>query len=168
MNSEEDVKEYLKRNPPYWCSKYPKLVAEEWHVNFPSSQDGIGDLVFSDASESKYLVVEVKYLNPRSGGTARASRNYARQKVEEQAKRYGKEWARRCTGKEVKACGYLHADTPELAGPWLIQEATQARPLQTEQDAGQGWLFSAIAGVAAVAATTYLANEYTNRQQRRN
>jgi hypothetical protein len=64
MNESEDV-DNLIANPPSWLSEYPMLVAREWPVREYFTNEGVGDLVFADQARTKYLVVEVKCLNPR-------------------------------------------------------------------------------------------------------
>jgi hypothetical protein len=98
------------------------------------------------------LVVEVKCLNPRQGSTARTSRNNARQKVAEQARRYGEEWAKQNPKAEVKACPYLHSEIPELMGPWLIHgkpDRVSPSVIQAGPDQGVGW--GALAGISVLA-----------------
>ena len=73
---------------------FPFLVLREWEVVPGASQSGVGDLVFTDG-DGRYAVVEVKFLNPGSGHTARESRRRGRQTVWWQAEHYGEKLFRR-------------------------------------------------------------------------
>ena len=68
---------------------YKDVYAQEWDVIPGWPQFGKGDLVFKQPGLDKFLVVETKYLTTNTGHTARVSRNRGRQKVIEQAYRYG-------------------------------------------------------------------------------
>ena len=78
------------RVAPLEILPYKDVYAQEWDVVPGQTQCGKGDLVFKQPGLDKFLVVETKYLTTNSGHTARASRNRGRQKVIEQAYRYGK------------------------------------------------------------------------------
>ncbi len=74
-------------------AEYPFLYDDEWEVQPGQSNLGKGDLVFTDG-EGRFAVIEVKYLNPYTGKTARVKRNKQRNQVVEQAKRYAEEFQR--------------------------------------------------------------------------
>ncbi|KAI9100544.1 hypothetical protein DFS34DRAFT_592430 [Phlyctochytrium arcticum] len=74
----------------YERSRYPFCVAVEWEVE-PS---GKGDLVFTNADETKYLVIETKVLHNGTGSTASNARTVARRKNAEQVQRYTDAWAK--------------------------------------------------------------------------
>ena len=77
------------------------MFARECYVENDRSDKGVGDVVFSDHRGERFLIVEVKHLNPRTGNTARVSRNDARQKVRQQAEFYGKAWTAKHPGRRV-------------------------------------------------------------------
>lgn len=67
---------------------HPFLIDDEWDVVPGRTNEGRGDLVFTD-NRGSFAVVEVKFINnDRSGRTARSKRTDARGKVREQASRY--------------------------------------------------------------------------------
>ena len=71
---------------------YPYLIAYEWKVDLPEARllrPHVGDLVFMD-EHHRFLVVEVKYIDDESkGDVARKKRNQRRNKVCNQAIKYG-------------------------------------------------------------------------------
>jgi hypothetical protein len=71
---------------------YPYLIGYEWKVDLPEVRllrPHIGDLVFMD-EHHRFLVVEVKYIDDESkGDVARKKRNQRRNKVCNQAIKYG-------------------------------------------------------------------------------
>lgn len=89
---EQDLVQILAGCPPF---PYTVLVAQEWEVVPGMANYGVGDLVFSIPSSAEYLVIETKYLNKRSGRTAKTLRNRGRHKVKEQAEFYGRKWSDR-------------------------------------------------------------------------
>jgi len=67
---------------------HPYLIDDEWDVVAGKTNEGRGDLMFTNG-EGGFAVVEVKFIdNGRSGPTARAKRTDSRSKVREQALKY--------------------------------------------------------------------------------
>jgi hypothetical protein len=117
----DENKEYaLKRNLVLHSSEllpdYPYLFDDEWEVEANRTQDGKGDLVFTDG-EGRYAVVEVKWLDlDNSGKTVRTSRTKKRQKVQDQAVIYADE-LRQKLGDSVQVNAYCFTneyDRPQL------------------------------------------------------
>jgi hypothetical protein len=75
-------------------AKYPYICEHEWKINKFLPQRGVGDLVFTDG-KGNYMVMEVKWLNSRSGPTQRTKRRKKRKKVKKQALKYGKAYFRK-------------------------------------------------------------------------
>jgi hypothetical protein len=97
---------------------HPFLIDDEWDVVAGETNQGRGDLVFTDG-EGGYAVVEVKYLRDRSGRTARSKRTKSRKEVREQAVTYARAIASRI-GPDAKVSAYAYTneapDTPEKVG----------------------------------------------------
>ena len=67
---------------------FPFVVDDEWEFEPGHTNEGRGDLIFTDG-EGRFAVVELKYMdNNRSGPTARKKRTKDRGKVVEQAQDY--------------------------------------------------------------------------------
>ena len=82
---------------------YPYVVEDEWEVIADKSDEGMGDLVFTDGN-GNFAVVEVKYLDLYStGGTASSRRTKKRQKVKEQAVKYAEIYRKKKFVKSVKS-----------------------------------------------------------------
>lgn len=91
-----------------------QLVARNWHVLGYFTQYGVGDVVLKLADGS-FLVVEVKYLDFWSSGrTAITKRRKHRQKVREQAYKYGREWSVRHPGATTHTAVYTNERGLEL------------------------------------------------------
>ncbi|KAJ3009371.1 hypothetical protein HKX48_008009 [Thoreauomyces humboldtii] len=86
---------------------FPELVARDWEVQASRTDMGVGDLVFANKDKSRFMVVETRVLKKESGRTARGKRTKARQRVEEQAWRYGKAWALKHPETTVECCTYV-------------------------------------------------------------
>ena len=82
--SETCLHNLIMQFPP---NPFTQLVAHEW-----KSSSGQGDIVLKNPTKNSYLVVEAKFLNKRTGRSARTRRNRGRSYVKEQAKRYGFDW----------------------------------------------------------------------------
>ncbi len=95
---------------------YPFIVDDEWDVVPGKTNNGRGDLVFTDG-EGGFAVVEVKYIDlDRSGSTARSKRTDSRKKVVEQAMDYARLlYARVGPAARVEAYSF----TNERPGPVL-------------------------------------------------
>jgi hypothetical protein len=89
MDEEFILQQELIDAPP---APYTKLVAKEWTSLANMHHVGKGDLVFQKPQTNDFLVVETKHLTTRSGATAQKRRTMNRQKVVEQAFRYGAIW----------------------------------------------------------------------------
>ncbi|MAA79333.1 MAG: hypothetical protein CL916_08735 [Deltaproteobacteria bacterium] len=87
IRSERDLKIYLISNSSELLPDYTYVVDDEWFVIDGKSQYGKGDLLFTDGT-GHFAVVEIKYLTPYSGATARKKRNKGKNKVEEQVYKY--------------------------------------------------------------------------------
>lgn len=78
----------LVLRPPPLLSEYPLLISDEWEPFPGRSQDGKGDLVFTDG-RGRYAVVEVKWMGALyAGPSQRKRRNKKRGIVRKQAKIY--------------------------------------------------------------------------------
>ncbi len=88
ITNELELTQYLVASDQPQLRAFPLLIGWEWHVYPNRSQCGVGDLLFTDGT-GRFAVVEVKFLTPRGGHTARESRRRGRRKVELQAKTFG-------------------------------------------------------------------------------
>lgn len=94
-NHEFVLKRALVRRSPELLPAFPFLVEDEWEVSPGRTDQGRGDLIFTDG-EGAFAVVEVKYIDiDRSGRTARTKRTHSRSKVRDQACAYAMEALRR-------------------------------------------------------------------------
>lgn len=108
-------------------SDYPYLIDDEWEVEANRTQDGKGDLIFTDG-EGRYAVVEVKWLDlNRSGDTVRTSRNKKRQKVQEQAMIYAHALKQQL-GDSVQVAAYWF--TNEYEHPQLLEKPSSSVDLE--------------------------------------
>lgn len=105
--------QHFVRHSGTLLADYPFLVLREWEVVPGASQSGVGDLVFSDG-RGRYAVVEVKFLNPGCGHTARESRRRGRQTVWWQAEHYGKLLFRRIPGAAEVTCYVYTTDRMDM------------------------------------------------------
>ena len=86
---------------------YPFLIDCEWEEVPGRTQDGRGDLLFTDG-EGRYAVVEVKSILGSGQNTNR------RTQVEKQARRYLAAARKRFPGEEVEA--FVYTDDPMCPG----------------------------------------------------
>ena len=104
----DENKEFLLKSELIMSSKtlmpiYPYVVEDEWEVIADKSDEGMGDLVFTDGN-GNFAVVEVKYLDLQStGDTACSRRTKKRQKVKEQAVKYAEIYRKKKFVKSVKS-----------------------------------------------------------------
>ncbi|KAJ3163185.1 hypothetical protein HDU86_002354 [Geranomyces michiganensis] len=113
-----------------------ELFARDWQ---PDSLPGEGDLVFYNEDEQRFLIVEVKALHDGQGRTARASRNQARKKVDEQVKLYTNLWASKYPKHKISGTsfvGFMLEDAtfgetyyPDTPGGRRAQKADQSTVL---------------------------------------
>ncbi|MFW9854688.1 MAG: hypothetical protein ACFFFG_06490 [Candidatus Thorarchaeota archaeon] len=75
--------------------KFPFIFAYEFPLHPEMTNVGKIDLILVDPNEKSlhFLIVEIKYLQTKSGKTSRTSRTKKRRKVEEQADLYTKQFA---------------------------------------------------------------------------
>jgi Holliday junction resolvase-like predicted endonuclease len=91
-----------------------QLMARNWHVVSGWTHCGVGDVVLKLADGS-FLVVEVKYLDLWSSGrTAITKRRKHRNKVHEQAYKYGQAWRLRHPGVTTHTAVYTNERGLEL------------------------------------------------------
>lgn len=87
-NNEFHLKRILVLKSSQLLPQYPYVIDDEWEVQPNRTDEGRGDLVFTDGAGS-YAVVEVKWIDleesDRKGATKRTSNRRKRRKVEEQA-----------------------------------------------------------------------------------
>lgn len=104
----DENKEFLLKSELIMSRKtlmpmYPYVVEDEWEVITGKSDEGMGDLVFTDG-DGNFAVVEVKYLDKvSSGGTASSRRTKKRQKVKEQSVKYAQIYSKKEFVKSVKS-----------------------------------------------------------------
>lgn len=84
---------YQKQIDP--LDKFPFIFAYEFPLHPEMTNVGKIDLILVDPQDNipRFLIVEVKYLQMKSGKTSRTSRTKKRRKVEEQADLYTKQFA---------------------------------------------------------------------------
>ena len=116
-NQEYRLKQKLVLHSAELLPDYPYVFDDEWEVNENRTQDGKGDLIFTDG-EGRYAVVEVKWLDLKSSGkTTRTNRTKKRQKVQEQAVIYANELKQKM-GKSSQVTAYWftnECDKPQHA-----------------------------------------------------
>jgi len=117
-NNEYALKRDLVLNSHELLPNYPLLIDDEWEVEPNRTQDGKGDLLFTDGA-GRFAVVEVKWVDEdASGSNARTSRNAKRSKVKKQAANYAQALANRLKT-FIQIEGYWF--TNECHKPQLIQ-----------------------------------------------
>ncbi|KAJ3051641.1 hypothetical protein HK097_007341 [Rhizophlyctis rosea] len=122
MASECDLKRRMIRKPP---SDFPIVVVEDdWLVVLGRSDLGAGDLVFANRARTKYLVVEVKRKDDRTGPTPRRARNRAGQKVDEQLEAYMKAWAEKYPEASVYGQTNFGGELGPIIGPYPVGSST--------------------------------------------
>lgn len=88
----------------------PLVYDYEWESVSGRSDLGRGDLIFTDGV-STFAVVEVKYIDDRSGKTARTKRNKSRGLVKEQAREYTAAMVARHGDMPVSVRAYAYTNT---------------------------------------------------------
>ncbi|WP_121970331.1 hypothetical protein [Leptolyngbya sp. BC1307] len=95
-NSEYTLKRQLIRNSHQLLPEHPYVIEEEWEVEPGRTDQGRGDLVFTDG-DNCFAIVEVKWIDlsglGRKGSTRSVSNRKKRRKVEEQAVTYARLYA---------------------------------------------------------------------------
>ena len=90
---EQELKQRFVLDSQTLLPDYPFVIDDEWEVNPGRTDEGRGDLVFTDGN-GRFAVVEVKYIDltgdNRSGSkkTIKKSNQEKRKTVKEQAKTY--------------------------------------------------------------------------------
>lgn len=88
QNDEFLLKRRLVSESSTLLPDFPFVIDDEWEFEPGHTNEGRGDLIFTDA-QGRFAVVELKYIdNTRSGATARKKRTKDRSKVVEQAQDY--------------------------------------------------------------------------------
>ncbi|MGB3138703.1 MAG: hypothetical protein WBB18_17975 [Nodosilinea sp.] len=117
-NNELALKRDLVLRSQELLPNYPLLINDEWEVEPNRTQDGKGDLLFTDGAGC-YAVVEVKWVDvDTSGSTARSSRTGKRSRVKKQAANYAQALVN-CLQTFIQIEGYWF--TNECQTPQLIQ-----------------------------------------------
>ncbi len=118
-NDEFKLKRELVLRSRELLPEFPHLIDDEWEKVPGQTNNGRGDLVFTDGA-GRYAVVEVKFIDvARTGKTARTTRNDRRGKVWEQARKYAVDLVGRYADmKLVRAFVY----TNELPGAPVVVE----------------------------------------------
>lgn len=105
-NGEYALKRRLVLNSKKLFPSYPYVIEDEWEVQPGRTDQGRGDLVFTDGSGG-FAVVEVKSLDlesiGRTGTTKRVSNRKKRRMVEEQALRYAEIYQKNLDENQVAA-----------------------------------------------------------------
>lgn len=95
-NSEYTLKRQLIRNSHQLLPEHPYVIEEEWEVEPGRTDQGRGDLVFTDG-DNCFAIVEVKWIDLSGLGRKRSTRKVdnrkKRRKVEEQAVNYARLYA---------------------------------------------------------------------------
>lgn len=117
-NDEFKLKRSLVLSSAELLPGFPFLIDDEWDVEPGKTNQGRGDLVFTDG-DGRFAVVEVKFIDlGRTGKTVRTKRKNSRNKVIDQAVDYGVK-AHERFGPDVKVESYSftnEADAPVLQG----------------------------------------------------
>lgn len=101
LNSEYLLKRKLVLNSNRLLPQYPYVIEDEWEVTTDKTNEGKGDLVFTNAA-GYFAVVEVKYINLKlSGGTTSQKRTFKRKTVREQAIRYADDYANIASSRQI-------------------------------------------------------------------
>ena len=133
---EYGLKRELVLNSSQLLPNYSFVIDDEWEVEPGRSDQGRGDLVFTDG-QGNFAVVEVKYLDlpskdspisNRSGKKRRESNREKRRQVEAQAPKYAKRLREKLGITESVAAYYF---TNEYKKPQLLcTRPTQASQLE--------------------------------------
>jgi len=130
---------------------FPRVYDFEYELEDNATDKGVGDLLLCDAHGLFFCALEVKYIDEKSGSTARARRTEKRKHVKVQAKRYAKRLSEKLPltlprMKEVHAAYYTNeTPAPVRLGRFVIQpqpaipvwEPTdKEEPLSEEDGAG--------------------------------
>lgn len=87
-NPEFKLKRHLVLKGDPALADWPYVIDDEWEVWPGNTDQGRGDLLFSDGA-GRFAVVEVKFIDlGRTGATARSKRTDSRGKVADQARVY--------------------------------------------------------------------------------
>ena len=101
LNSEHSLKRELVLESDRIFPQYPYVIEDEWEVTPDKSNDGKGDLVFTDAA-GRFAIVEVKHINLELyGGNASTKRTSRRKVVKEQAVRYAEQYANLASDRQI-------------------------------------------------------------------
>lgn len=107
--------------------EFPFVVDDEWEVRGGHTDEGRGDLVFTDGA-GNFAVVEVKWIDGGtdggSGKTRRRAKRGKRRKVEEQALEYGEFWAARA-GTAARIDAYLFTNEVGLMLMGRVEEGAE-------------------------------------------
>lgn len=115
-NDEFLLKRSLVLNRSELLPTFPFVVDDEWDVVPGKTDQGRGDLVFTDGAGC-FAVVEVKFIDlGRSGPTARSKRTGSRKKVVEQAMDYAHLlYARHGADAKVEAFSFTNERTKPVS-----------------------------------------------------
>lgn len=95
-NGEYSLKRKLILDSHQLFPDYPYVIEDEWEVEPGRTDQGCGDLVFTDA-HGHFAIIEVKWIDlestGRTGSTKRESNRKKRRKVEDQAIYYARIYA---------------------------------------------------------------------------
>lgn len=101
LNSEYIIKQRLVLDSDRLLPQYPYVVEDEWEVTPDRSNEGKGDLVFTDASGC-FAVIEVKHININSfGGNSSTKRTLKRKTVKEQAIIYAEHYIKLASNQQM-------------------------------------------------------------------
>ena len=90
--------------------KFPYTYEHEWFVYKNYAYMGKGDIIMTDGKNS-FLVVEFKYIDPRSAGkTQRVKRTKKRKEVKEQAKFYVEAFRKSHPNAKVSGMAYTNEE----------------------------------------------------------
>jgi hypothetical protein len=127
-NGEYSLKRKLILDSRQLFPNYSYVIEDEWEVEPGRTDQGCGDLVFTDGS-GHFAVVEVKWIDlestERTGSTKRGSNRKKRRKVEDQAIHYAGVYA------ELNLGG-LHSDY-SIEAFIFTNESDQPRSLPMKQ-----------------------------------
>ena len=132
----------------------PFLLRYEWHVE-DKRHKGVGDLVFTDG-HSLYIVVEVKHIH--NNPTAKKKSEYRRQrrqKVEQQAEKYYRQFCKEHAGAFVLAATY----TNDRKLQWLKLDGQTAAGIAAVTEAAAHLVSMNPWSAAGMAATTHSASQ---------
>jgi hypothetical protein len=120
-NNEYALKRKFVINSVTFIPDYPYLIDDEWEVEPSRTEQGKGDLLFTDGA-GRFAVVEVKWIDlegssgSRTGSTRRVSNRKKRRQVEEQADKYTQALGRLLDSFiEIEGYSYTNSETmPQL------------------------------------------------------